>query len=45
MVPNLYDKKNYALDQALKRGLILEKVHLVIEFDQSGTLHRFQHKA
>ena len=43
LVPNLYDKKNYvihigALDQALKYGLILEKVHCVIEFDQSAWL-------
>ena len=41
LVPNLYDKKNYvihirALDQALKHGLILEKVHRVIELDQSA---------
>ena len=43
LVPNLYDKKNYvirirALDQALKHGLILEKVHRVIEFNQSAWL-------
>ena len=43
LVPNLYDKKKYvihirALDQALKRGLILEKVHRVIEFNQSAWL-------
>ena len=43
LVPNLYDKKNYvihirALDQALKHGLILEKVHRVIKFDQSAWL-------
>ena len=41
LVPNLYDKRNYvihigALDQALKHGLILEKIHFVIEFDQSA---------
>ena len=46
LVPNLYDKKNYvihirALDQALKHGLILEKVHRVIEFDQSAWLKPF----
>ena len=40
LVPNLYDKKKYiihirALDQALKHGLVLEKVHRVIEFNQS----------
>ena len=38
LVPNLCDKKKYvihirALDQALKHGLILEKVHRVIEFN------------
>ena len=43
LVPNLYNKKNYVihirtLDQALKHGLILEKVHHVIEFDQSAWL-------
>ena len=40
LVHNLYDKKNYvihikALNQALKHGLILKRVHHVIEFDQS----------
>ena len=40
MVPNLFDKKKYvihirALDQALKHGLVLEKIHPAIEFDQS----------
>ena len=43
LAPNLHDKKNYvihirALNQALKHGLILEKVHRVIEFDQSAWL-------
>ena len=43
LVPNLYDKKNYvihvrALNQALKHGLILERVHRMIEFDQSAWL-------
>ena len=43
LVPNLYDKKKCvihirALDQALKHGLILEKVHRVIEFNQSAWL-------
>ena len=37
LVPKLYDKKNYvvhirALNQALGHGLIIEKVHHVIEF-------------
>ena len=43
LVPNLYDKKKHvihirALDQALKHGLVLEKVHRVIEFNQSAWL-------
>ena len=43
LVPNLNNKKKYVihirtLDQALKNGLILEKVHRVIEFDQSEWL-------
>ena len=38
LVPNLNDKKNYivhikSLNQALRHGLILEKVHLVIELN------------
>ena len=41
LVPNLYDKKNYiihirALDQALTHGLILERIHQAIEYDQSA---------
>ena len=40
LVPNLFDKVKYviyirALDQALKHGLVLEKVHRAIEFNQS----------
>ena len=40
LVPNLKDKKGYvvhikALDQALKHGLKLKRVHRVIEFQQS----------
>ena len=40
LVPNLYDKNSYvihieALNQALKHGLILEKIHQAIEFNQS----------
>ena len=43
LVPNLNDKKNYVIhikasNQALKHGLILEKVHRVIEFNQSAWL-------
>ena len=43
LVPNLYDKKKYVIhikasDQALKHGLILEKVHMVIEINRSAWL-------
>ena len=46
LVPNLYDKKNYvihvrALKQALNHGLILEKVHRVIKFNQSAWLKSY----
>ena len=39
LVPNLRDKKNYVihirvLDQALKHGLVLERIHRVTEFNQ-----------
>ena len=41
LVPNLRGKKNYvihirALDQALSHGLILDRIHRAIEFDQSA---------
>ena len=41
LVPNLRDKKGYvihirALAQALKHGLILDRIHRAIEFDQSA---------
>ena len=41
LVPNLRGKKGYiihirALNQALKHGLILDRIHRVIEFDQSA---------
>ena len=41
LVPNLRDKKGYvihirALNQALKHGLILDRIHRAIEFDQSA---------
>ena len=41
LVPNLNNKKNYvihiqALNQALSHGLILERIHRAIEFDQSA---------
>ena len=40
LVPNLYNKSKYvihirALDQALKHGLVLEKIHRAIEFNHS----------
>ena len=43
LVPNLCDKEKYvvhirALDQALKHGLVLKKVHRVISFQQSAWL-------
>ena len=46
MVPNLRDKKNYvihiqALSQALQHGLILDRIHRVIEFDQSPWLNTY----
>ena len=41
LVPNLRDKKGYvihikALDQALTHGLVLDRIHRAIEFDQSA---------
>ena len=53
LIPNLHHEKNYVIhirasDQALKHGLILEKVYCIIKFNQSASmvkiLHRFQHK-
>ena len=46
LVPNLYDKKNYvihirALDQTLTHGLILDRIHRDIEFDQSAWMRLF----
>ena len=43
LVCNLYDKKNYvvhirSLKQALSHGLILKKVHRVIQFNQEAWL-------
>ena len=43
LVPNLFNKERYVihirvLDQALKHGLVLKKVHRVIEFNQSAWL-------
>ena len=49
LIPNLRNKKNYvihiqALAQALAHGLVLDKIHRAIEFDQSPWLktYRFQ---
>ena len=46
LVPNLYNKVRYvihitALDQALKDGLVLEKIHRVIEFNQSDWMRGY----
>ena len=46
LVPNLADKHKYvvhikALDQALKYGLVLKKVHRAIEFEQSAWLKTY----
>ena len=43
LVPNLYDKKKCnihiaALNQVFKNGLILQRIHHVIKFDQSTLL-------
>ena len=46
LVPNLRDKKGYvihirAFDQALTHGLILERIHRAIEFDQSAWMKTY----
>ena len=46
LVPNLYYKKRYvihirALDQAIKHGLVLEKIRRAIEFNQSAWMKEF----
>ena len=46
LVPNLYYKKRYvihirALDQALKHGLVLERIHRAIEFKQSTWMKEY----
>ena len=46
LVPNLRDKKNYvihirALDQVLTHGLILDRIHRAIEFDQSAWMKTY----
>ena len=46
LVPNLYYKKRYvihirALDQALKHGLVLERIHRDIEFKQLAWMKEY----
>ena len=46
LVPNLHDKKKYvihvkALRQALDHGLVLEKIHRVIQFKQSAWMKEY----
>ena len=46
LIANLYDKKRYvinirALDQALKHGLVLERIHRAIEFKQSAWMKEY----
>ena len=46
LIPNLYDKKRYvihirALDQALKHGLVQERIHKAIEFKQSAWMKEY----
>ena len=46
LIPNLFDKKKYlihirALDQALRHGSVLDKIHRAIEFDQSAWMKSY----
>ena len=46
LIPNLYYKRRYvihirALEQALKHGLVLEHIHIVIEFKQSAWMKEY----
>ena len=46
LVPNLYYKKRYVIhirapDQALKHGLVLERIHRAIEFNQSAWMKEY----
>ena len=46
LILNLYDKKRYVihirvLDQALKHGLVLERIHRAIEFKQSAWMKEY----
>ena len=46
LIPNLYDKKRYVIHiadlyQALKHGLVLERIHRAIEFKQSAWMKEY----
>ena len=46
LIPKLYDKKRYvihirALDQALRHGLVLERIHRAIKFKQSAWMKEY----
>ena len=46
LIPNLHDKKRYvihirALDQALKHGLVMERIHKTIEFKQLAWMKEY----
>ena len=46
LIPNLYDKKRYVihirpLDQALRHGLVLKRIHRAIEFKQSAWMKEY----
>ena len=46
LIPNLYDKKRYvihirALDEVLRHGLVLERIHGAIEFKQSAWMKEY----
>ena len=46
LIPNLFDKKRYvirirALDQALRHGLVLERIHRAIEFKQLAWMKEY----
>ena len=46
LIPNLYDKKRYvihirSLNQALKHGLVLERIHRAIKFKQSAWMKEY----